>query len=265
MRTPTPVKMIDRLVNVLDCFSLEQPVLSLTQLSQWLDEPKSNIFRLLVSLESHGIVRRDTDTNGWRLGYRLYLWGDLAGKGNELRDVARAAMQDLARATNETTVLAVYDNREVLYIAKVDTSHSVRLALEVGQRKPIHAGACSKVLMANLPKEEIEAILEERGLPKLCTNTIIHRDRLRAELAQIRQQGYARSFEEMDIDTWGVATPIRDRHNQVVAAIGVVGPALRFASDLAERYVELSRLAADRISALITTGIPPGSGKLQSR
>ena len=153
-------------------------------------------------------------------------------------------------------MLALYDNREVLTIAKVDTTHSVRLALEVGQHRLPHAGACSKVLMAHLPADEIEAILAEKGLPKLCTNTIVNRDELQAELARIRRQGYATSSEETGTDTWGVAAPIRGRDDEVIAAIGVVGPALRYSPDLVRRYIELSRLAADRISRVITTGIP---------
>ncbi len=163
-------------------------------------------------------------------------------------------MEELASATGEMPLLTVYQNQEVVCIEKIETSHSVRLALNVGTRHPPHAGASSKILMAFLPEGEIQAIIRGKGLPKICTNTITDPDRLMAELARIRDQGYAESIEETDPGAWGVATPIYDRDGDVVAAIGIAGPILRFSQDLSRQYVSLCCQAAQRISTLLSAG-----------
>jgi DNA-binding IclR family transcriptional regulator len=108
--------------------------------------------------------------------------------------------------------------------------------------------------MAYLPDDEIQAIVRERGLPKLCTNTITDLETLQVELARIRQQGYAESVEETDHGAWGVATPIRDWRGQVVAGIGVAGPTMRYSKEKVQQYVTLCRQAAERISALMRAG-----------
>lgn len=258
------VKTVDRLVRVLDCFSSQRPTWSLAELSAHLRLPKSTLHRFLVSLESYGILRRDSADKRWRLGYRLFIWGSLAAESTGLRHIARPIMRDLVAATGETVVLTVYQGQEVVCIEKVETSHSVRLTLDVGTRRPPHAGASSKVIMAYLPEEEIQAVICDRGLPKLCTNTITDPDELMAELAGIREHGYAESHEETDLGAWGIATPIRGRNGDVVAAIGIAGPSSRFTDGLTQRYVMLCRQAAQRISALLKKGVE-AEGAEQSR
>jgi len=213
--------------------------------------PKSTLHRFLVGLESHGILRRDADDRQWRLGYRLFVWGSLAGESTGLREIANPIMRDLVAATGETAILTVYRSQEVICIDKVETRHSVRLTMEVGRRRLPHAGASSKALMAYLPEDEIEAIIRIKGLPQLCTNTITNPDELLSELARIRQQGFAESHEETDLGAWGVATPVFDRGGGVVAAIGVAGPNSRFDAARLQQYVTLCRQAAQRMSALL--------------
>ncbi len=255
MNTSSSVKTVDRLVSVLDCFSPERPTWSLAELSAHLGLPRSTLHRFLASLESHGILRRDPDDKRWRLGYRLVTWGELATESTGLRHVARLIMRDLVAATGETVILTVYQGQEVVCIEKVETSHSVRMTLDVGMRRLPHAGASSKILMAYLPEEEIQAIIHDRGLPKLCTNTITDPEELAAELARIREHGCAESREETDLGAWGVATPIHGRNGDVVAAIGIAGPSSRFSDELVQQYVALCRDAARRISALLGAGI----------
>ena len=251
MEKSTSVTTVDRLVRVLDSFSAERPAFSLSELSARLDLPKSTLHRFLVSLESHGILRRQPEDKLWRLGYRLFVWGWLAEDVTGLSYVARPLMQEIADTTGEMVALTIYTGHEVLCIDKIDTHHSVRLALEIGSRRPPHAGASSKVLLAYQPASEVEAVIRERGLPKLCKNTIIDPAELAAELAKIREQGYAISIEETDPGAWGVATPIRDRSGKVVAAIGIAGPSLRFSEALIQRYLDLCRPASHQIARLL--------------
>jgi DNA-binding IclR family transcriptional regulator len=133
--------------------------------------------------------------------------------------------------------------------------------MEAGKQRAPHAGASSKVLLAYLPDEEVNAIVAEKGLPKLCTNTITDLPTLRKELERIRERGYADSLEETDPGAWGVATPIFDWRGRVVGAIGLAGPTQRYSQEKLERFVKLCRIKASGISELLSVGIHPTNHK----
>ena len=252
------VRTIDRFVDVLDCFSKDRPAWSLSELSARLDLPKSTLHRFLVGLERHGLLRRGQEDGKWRLGHRLFIWGSLAAESSGVRHVALPVLRNLAETTGETVLLTEYHDHEVICIDKIETSHSVRIALDVGARRAPHAGASSKVLMAYLPEAEIAAIIHEKGLPRYCEQTITDPAELARELDRIRQCGYALSFEETDRGAWGIATPIRSWDGEVVAALGVAGPTVRFSDAVARRYVDLCCDAAVRVSMLL--GSPSVTG-----
>ncbi|MFC2030190.1 IclR family transcriptional regulator [Chloroflexota bacterium] len=257
MTKSSSVSAVDRLVSVLNSFSQQRPAWSLAELSTHLELPKSTLHRFLVSLETHDILRRNPDSKLWEPGYRLLYWGELAEQSTGLIQVTRPLMEELAKATGEMIVLTVYANHEVVCLARIEARHPVRLQLEVGARRPAHAGASSKILTAFLPEEEVQAIIRERGLPRLCTSTITEPELLAAELAQIRAQGYAQSIEETDSGAWGIATPVFKRGQVVAGSVGVAGPIQRYSDDLAQRYVALCREACHRAS--LQLGAQPGT------
>jgi DNA-binding IclR family transcriptional regulator len=251
------VKTIDRLVEILDNFTRERPSWSLAELSARLNVPKSTLHRFLMSLEAHGILRRDAGDKRWRAGYRLIVWGSLAAETTTLREVAKPYMSELVALSGETAILTVYHDHQVICIEMCETHQPVRLRMEVGAQRAAHAGASSKVLIAYLPEAEIDSIVRDKGLPKLCTNTITDVEDLKLELAHIRENGYADSLEETDAGAWGVATPIRDWRGEVVGAIGLAGPTMRYSEEKVERYVALCQQCSESISKHLNGGIQP--------
>lgn len=248
------VTTIDRLVEILDYFAQGHTAVSLAELSDHLNLPKSTLHRFLFGLESHGILRREANNKKWQPGYHLIVWGSVAAENTMIRDIAKPFLSELAEASGEMAILTVYHAHEVICVDIVETSHPVRLRMKVGTQRAAHAGASSKILIAYLPEEEVMEIVKEKGLPKLCTNTITDVDVLKDELARIREQGYSDSLEETDLGAWGVATPIRDWRGQVVGAIGLAGPTLRYSKARVKQYAMLCREYADRISAKLSTG-----------
>lgn len=245
------VRTIDRMVEVLDCFSTDRPAWSLAELSARLELPKSTLHRFLVGLERNDLARRGHEDGKWRLGHRLVIWGNLAAATTAITRIAAPLMRELAETTRETVLLTEYHDGEVVCMDKIETNHSVRIALEVGERRAPHAGASSKVLMAYLPEAEITALIAEKGLPQYCSQTITDPEQLRRELALIRRNGYALSYEETDCGAWGIATPVRDWNGRVVAALGIAGPTVRYSEEAAQRYVELCCQAAAQLSKLL--------------
>jgi IclR family KDG regulon transcriptional repressor len=242
------LKSIGRLVAVLDCFSSDRQNWQLTELSEHLGWPKPTTHHYLKALESFGLLYRSSEDKTFRLGYKLYMWGSLAAEVMPLREIARPIMQELKEKTDELVLLMIYHNQEVVCIEKIDTEKCLRVALEVGRRQAPHASSSCRVIMAYLPEEEIQSIIHNKGLPKICKNTITEPDKLLAELAKVRAMGYAHSHEEVDPDVRGISAPIFDHNGGIIAGISVLGPIYRLTEDLIEPYAELVKGAARKIS-----------------
>ncbi len=249
---------INRMCAILNAFDQERQVLSLSEIGRRINLPKSTTHRLLSAMEAQGMLIRDPDGRGYRLGYQLIHWGMLAQNSLDLHKLALPILRKLANDTQETAVLSVIDESKLaaIWLEQIESPQPVRWVKRVGQRLYLHAGASAKVLWAFLPDEEIENILSRIELVPIQTNTITDRDRLRQELRAIRQRGYSVSIEETDKGAMGVAGPVYDHRNKVVAGIGIIAPISRVPEALIPEVAtkvlgacsELSRLLGAHLS-----------------
>jgi IclR family KDG regulon transcriptional repressor len=230
-------RSIIRIAEILNCFSVEEPVHNLTAISKRLGLPKSTSHRLLTTLVSQGFLMRDVHGRGYQLGYQLLHWGMVAQAALDLRTEALPIMRQLSHSVGETAILTVRDGMRGLYLEIVESAQPVRLTMQVGQRLRLHAGASSKVLLAFLPEVEIEQITSTIEMQPFTAHTIVNPMHLRAELAAIRQRGYATSFEETDLGAMGIAAPVYDRAGNAVAGIGIAAPLARIPP---ERVLEVA-------------------------
>jgi len=237
-------RAINRLCDILNSFTGSQPVLTLTEISQRIDLPKSTTHRFLEALVSQGLLYSENG-RGYHLGPQLIHWGMLAQASIDLRNLALPVLSTLMEATGETAILSVRFGSAGVWLEMIESRHPVRLAIRIGERLPLHAGASSKVLWAFLPQPEIESLLQQVELVPLEKNTITGPQAMRAELAEIRQRGYATSFEETDRGAMGVAAPVYDHAGKLVAGIGIAAPVTRVSP---EQVPEVARdvLAAGR-------------------
>ena len=246
-------RSIIRIAEILNCFSVEEPVHTLTAVSNRLGLPKSTTHRLLTTLVSQGFLIRDVHGHGYQLGYQLLHWGMVAQAALDLRSEALPILRLLVRSVGETAILTARDGTRGFYLEIVESAQPVRLTMQVGQRLRLHAGASSKVLLAFLPEAEIEQIIAAIELLPFTPHTITEPALLRAELAAIRQRGYATSFEETDHGAMGIAAPVYDRAGHAVAGIGIAAPLARIPPDrvpeIAPAVVEAGQQLSVRLGA----------------
>ncbi|HEX9115989.1 MAG TPA: IclR family transcriptional regulator [Anaerolineae bacterium] len=249
------VRTVNRISDILNCFSSGEPVLGLTAISNRLGLPRSTAHRLLTALESQGFLTRAPYGHGYQLGYHLLRWGLLAQATLDLRNEALPVLRRLAEVTGETAIVSVLDGEEGLCVDIVDSPHPVRLAMQAGQRLHLHAGASAKVLWAFLSEAEIRRLLEHLDLVPLQPNTIVEPEALRRELAAIRSRGYATSFEETDQGAMGIAVPVYDHAGQPIAGIGIAAPLARIPPEsvaaVVPRVLEAGRELSARIGASV--------------
>lgn len=233
---------------VLTSFSTEERELGVSELARRLGLGKSTVHRLLVTLAGEGLLEQNPATGKYRLGLRMYELGALVSVHMDLHEAATTVLTDLRNHTGETTQLAVLDGREVVYVERLESSHTIRLFGRVGHRNQAHCTSTGKALLAHLPEAELEALLDGWELEARTPYTITDHDRLRDELARVRRQGYAENANEAETGVASVAAPVRDAHGEVVAALSVAGPAMRLDGGSMRRFAGLAIEAADTVS-----------------
>jgi DNA-binding IclR family transcriptional regulator len=161
---------------------------------------------------------------------------------------AQPIMDALAVQFDETINLAVMREHYAVNVQQARGSAAVASQNWVGQLTPLHATSSGKILLAYLPDEQRDSILDKAGLPSLTENTVTSRVALLDQLAEIREAGFATAFEELEVGLNAAATPVRDHTGTVVGALSASGPAYRYDKARIKSTEADLKLAASRIS-----------------
>jgi DNA-binding IclR family transcriptional regulator len=194
---------------------------SLDDLAGEIGVHKTTVLRLLRTLEAERFVRR-VEGHRYTLGSRLFALADAAGEQYVVRRVAAPYLRRLNRSTGQTVHLAAYENGQVVYVDKLDSAQSVRMYSRIGVPAPPHCTAVGKVLLAARPDRD--ALVAELDLALYTERTITDPAKLRAELARVAQQGWAKDHAEHEPFVNCVAAPVTAVAGRVVAAVSVSVP-----------------------------------------
>lgn len=192
-----------------------------------LDLSPSTTYRLLETLAATGFVRQNRQTDRYSIGVAAIQLGIAALGSLDLTAVAPPALRELVAATGESAFLAVLDDTAVVYLLKEEGRHSIRTTARLGSRRPLHCTGLGKALLAARPPEEAAALLARAGLPAQTPHTITDPDILLAQLAEVRERGYATDHEEVEEGLACIAAPIRDYRGETIAAVSMAGPVAR--------------------------------------
>ena len=241
-----PVQSVDRAVSILNALRAKGDYLGVTELSNELGLHKSTVHRLLVSLKRGGLVERDPRTRRYRLGVRLVELGYAVLNSRGLPQVALPYLHYLADTVKEITCLAIRDGDRVLNVLQVPAPHMVQSVNWLGSGS-LHSTSTGKIFLAHMGEAELESYLNG-PLASYTANTMTDANQLRAEVAMVRERGYATNWEEEEQGVNAIAVPLRRGQNEVVAAIGVVGPSYRFTSAKALEAPEIMLGVAREVS-----------------
>jgi DNA-binding IclR family transcriptional regulator len=213
---------------------------------------KSTAFRLVATLEQHGMVEQNEERGKYRLGFGVLR---LAGATTARLDVvqeARPICRKLAADSGETVNIAVLSDRSALYLDQVAGQSSLQSHNWVGQHIPLHATSNGKVLLAGLSSAELDNRLPR--LPAYTSATVTSKARLRKELAEVREQGYAVAVDELEVGLTAIAAPIFNAHGDVIASLSVSGPTFRLHEARVKELVPVVQDAAEEISRRLGFG-----------
>jgi DNA-binding IclR family transcriptional regulator len=241
------VPSLARAFEILDMLALSSVGLTKMEIARKIGIPYSTAFNLLNTMADHGYVRKDEAGGRYYLGLKLLSLGSAQLKDANLRDSAAVVLEQLVRQTGMTAHLAILDRGEAIYIDKKEPDGFVKINSWVGKRNFIHTSAVGKALVAWLDEEEARRLWDQ-GLPKRTSHTITSWKKLKADLIETRERGYATDREEDELGGRCVAAPIFDAAGLVVASVGVSGIVSQVPDERFAVLGEMLRGAAQEIS-----------------
>ena len=225
------VRSVARAVSILDQFTIDQPTLSLTELSNGLRLSKSTTYRLLSTLQRVGLIEVDERTGRYRLGLKVFRLGSVVLKSMELVAQAEPILNRLAEETEETSFLVVVDGNEALCIKHVSGRHHVRvLFLETGKKLALNCGAAPRVLLAHMAPERRREVIAKHTR-RMTEHSLVSAEELERDAVEILQRGYSISREDVTLHACAIGAPVRDHTGEVIAAISISGIVQRFSEE----------------------------------
>jgi IclR family acetate operon transcriptional repressor len=241
----------ERSLAVLAMLSHAGEPMALAGLVHALGLPKATLHRICSQLLESGFLARDVNENHFVVGPALRkLALDTLNHGT-LRGLRHAVLTDLVEQVGETCNFTTLDGAEVLYLDRVEASWPWRLTMDVGTHVPLHCTASGKLFLALMDGKSREALLATLTLKRMTGHTIVTTQGLRAECAQIAEQGHSFDREEFVAGLIAAAVPVRDRHGHIRAAIAVHAPTTRMSMDDMIARLPALEAAAARMGALL--------------
>ncbi|GAB3543454.1 transcriptional regulator, IclR family [Actinopolyspora lacussalsi subsp. righensis] len=241
------VQSVDRAVTILELVARNGEV-GITEIAGELGVHKSTASRLVSVLETRGLVEQLKDRGKYVIGFGVVR---LAGAATERMDLPRLGApycDSLAAELGETVNIAIRDHDVAINISQARGTASVTAHNWVGQRTPLHATSSGKVLFAHAPNEDREDLLGEE-LQRYTARTITDSEELRKEFQAIERDGYATSYEELELGLNAAAVAVYNHNGGVIAALSASGPSYRFSRRRMRELVDAMTVASKELSA----------------
>ena len=246
------IKSVEKAFRVLESLAQADGPMRLSDIARANGITRSNAFHLLQTLQELDYVRQADDSTLYEATFRAFEIGARLLSRNALVAVAHPFLVRLSEQVPENVMLNVRDGLWNVVADRIESRSVVRTLAYLGARAPLQAVSSGKALLAHAPASVIDEVA--RSLTAFTARSITDPVALRAQLAQIRAQGYAIAIGEVNDDAKGVSSPLRNRHGDVVAALSIAGPMSRLSDETIDRYVRLQHETIRKIEAAWAEG-----------
>jgi DNA-binding IclR family transcriptional regulator len=224
---------------------------TLSEVAERMEMPKSTVYDYLQTLHEEEYLIKNGDT--YNISTRFLQLGQQARANQEPFQIAKPEIEALAEETGEHANLMIEEHDYGVFLYKTRGPDAVSLDTHAGMRVPLQTTSLGKSIMAYRPRDEVEGILDRRGMPQATESTITDREEQFEEFEEIRARGYAFEDEERVKVMRCVAAPIKDENERAIAAVSVSGPKSRMREQrLTEEIPELVLSTANVIEVNLT-------------
>lgn len=242
------IKSLDRAMAVLQRLSAMGSA-TLSEIATDLGQSPATVYRILITLEGRGMVEFDTPAQVWAIGAGSYLIGASFLRRTSLVERARPILRSLMASTGETANLGIERNGEVLFVSQVETHSNIRAFFPPGSVSEMHASGIGKALLAFMPADRRNQVLQGRTLTAYTTHSLTEKSILEQDLETSRARGFAVDRDEKSLGMRCIAAPVYDANGEAVAGISVSGPTSRISDDDIARLGDQVAKAARDLSA----------------
>ena len=244
------VQSLDRALRILAIVA-EGSGLSLSEVANASGIAASTAYRMLTTLETHGMVEFDKTDQLWSIGVETYRMGAAFLRRRKLVDRARVVMQELMERTGETANLGLAEDDCVVFVSQVETHQAIRAFFRPGTRSPFHASGIGKAVLAYLDGDRVAAISRKTGLEAFTAKTLSTLPALALDLKDIRERGWSVDDEERNLGMRCIAAAIFNEFGEPIGGVSVSGPTARVTPERLAEIWPLVRNAAVEITKMI--------------
>ena len=244
---------LERGLAILSSFHSDRPLIGVSELSRGLELSRSTVHRYVATLAKLGYLQQDLDSKRYRLGPKVLDLGFSALSSMDLLEISAPHLRQLSDETQRTVNLAILDGTDVVYIERCRAARpgqrEIDLNLHVGARLPAYCTAMGKAILAFVPEERLEEIIERIDFVPRGPNTLTDPKAFREELVKIRASGIAINDEELAYGLRSIAAPIYSQSGDVLAALNLaIHRTIVSMEELVERFAPAVIQTANDIS-----------------
>lgn len=231
MTEPNPAKVVksdETLIAILEALQ-DNETGRVSEIADAVGVSKSTVHRHLSTLHAHRFVTKQGDA--YKLGLRFLDLGGYVREQNPVCKRIKPTLRDVAEETGEFVAFLVEEDGRGVYLYSEMGPEGVQNDVRIGRHVHLHQSGAGLAILGFIPRERVEQIVDEHGLPARTPETITDRDELFAELDAIRDRGYAYVRGDHTMGLWGVGVPVHDQNEDVVGGLLVAGPTHRMQGD----------------------------------
>lgn len=242
---------VEKAFNILDCFSTDTIELGVTEIAKLMHTNKSAVYRMLATMEALNVIQQNTENGKYRLGLKLFELGQKVSINQNFISKARPYMEELVKRAGETAHLAIYKNQKVYFLDKVVGRHDLQINSQIGTEKPLHCTGLGKIMLAFV-EHDYKKIIKNLDLESVTKNTLTDKQKLIAEVENIKNNGFALDLEENEIGLVCVAVPVFSTKGKFIAAISTSGPSARFNENEIQTYTGDLKQTAEQLKYIFS-------------
>ncbi len=239
----------EKALAIIELLARTHTSMRLRDISQELGINPSTALRFLSALQECGYVAQDQESQRYFLTYKICRIANQVSGSTELQTVTHPYLVSLCQQFHEALCVSVEQDMTMVYIDVASSPDQSLMSMQrIGNVSPMHCTGNGKLLLLNYTPEQLDRLIQVKGLPRLTERTITTREALLKELDRVRADGFALDNEECETGVRCVAYPIRDYTGAIVAGISVTGPVTRMSDETIRRIQGRLSEAAKRIS-----------------
>jgi len=238
------VRAVDRAIAILQCFTPDQPALSVIEIQKRVGLSRPTLYRLLQTLAQRDLIQAEGDPQRFRLSHGVMKLSHVWLRGLDVVAIARGIVEGLRDATGETAALFKLQEDRGICILECESRHVLSISRGVGDSLTLTRGSTGKAMLAFMDPQRRAEFLS--SIPKNA-----ERARLEEGLRFAQRHGYATSRGEIFVGAVAVSAPYFDHRGQIIGSVGLYGPNARIDEQKLLEYSKLVRQAGQRISVLL--------------